>query len=82
MWVLDFLVLFRLSKVQVKFKFEIRGCFHLKSPPPYFWTKTKCLSVAYFIRSAAVVHFPIVIHIIPKRKSSLPRQHVLNTTEF
>ena len=37
------------------------GGFHVTSLPPCWWTKTKDLSLASFVRPPEVVHFPIVI---------------------
>ena len=37
------------------------GGFHVTSLPPCWWTKTKDLSLASFVRAPQVVHFPIVI---------------------
>ena len=37
------------------------GGFHVTSSPPCWWTKTKHLSLASFVRPPEVVHFTIVI---------------------
>ena len=37
------------------------GGFHVTSSPPCWWTKTKDLSLASFVRPPEVVHFSIVI---------------------
>ena len=40
---------------------EIMGGFHVKSSPPFWWTKTKDLSLASFVRPPEVIHFSIVV---------------------
>ena len=40
---------------------EIIGGFHVKSSPPFWWTKTKDLSLASFVRPPEVIHFSIVV---------------------
>ena len=37
------------------------GGFHVTSSPPCWWTKTKDLSLASFVRPPEVVHFPVVL---------------------
>ena len=37
------------------------GGFHVTSSPPCWWTETRDLSLAFFVRPTEVVHFSIVI---------------------
>ena len=41
--------------------FSTLGGFHVTSSPPCWWTKTKDLSLAPFVRPSAIVHYIIVI---------------------
>ena len=48
--------------------------FHVTSSTPYWWTKTKDLSLASFVRPPAIVHFSIIIGVSRGwLKTSFPR---------